>query len=227
MNCRQAEKGALTRAFDFAESLDIYCTHEVFNDLGQMCVYSFGHPQVGHSTYPPCNYQCSPNLEHKLPTQTTAFDIVTCKPCYHVDNFIHSRNCVLQDVCLLEDDFICNRVRKNQNALQPIEKVRRNQVEFIVFLQELKNSFTSPSSTPVASTDLERDSSKAECKLCDAIQLMGVNILPESSGELTSANTAPCSILFSITRSVGALFTGMYSFNNFSSSWSDERRDSV
>src|SRR5258708_25531519 len=46
-------------------------------------------------------------------------------------------------------------------------------------------------------------------------------------GELTSANTAPYVIPLSIIHSVDPLISGEYSFNKFSSSWSDERRDSA
>jgi hypothetical protein len=39
--------------------------------------------------------------------------------------------------CLFADDFICNCVRKPQNALQLIYKVGQHVVVFVLFLQEL------------------------------------------------------------------------------------------
>ena len=45
--------------------------------------------------------------------------------------------------------------------------------------------------------------------------------------ELTSPNTAPDLITLSKTFSIGFFISGEYCFNNPSSSWSDERRDSA
>ena len=46
-------------------------------------------------------------------------------------------------------------------------------------------------------------------------------------GIRTSANTAPYLIAVSTTLSVDPLIGGEYSSNKFSSSWSEERRDST
>jgi len=46
-------------------------------------------------------------------------------------------------------------------------------------------------------------------------------------GELTSANTDPYLIPFSTALSIDPLISGEYPFNNSSSLWSHERRDSA
>ena len=46
-------------------------------------------------------------------------------------------------------------------------------------------------------------------------------------GELTSAKTDPYLIPFSMALSIDPLISGEYPFNNSSSLWSDERRDSA
>ena len=45
--------------------------------------------------------------------------------------------------------------------------------------------------------------------------------------ELTSANTVPNLRPFSTALSIDPFISGVYSFNNSSSSWSDERSDSA
>jgi len=48
------------------------------------------------------------------------------------------RDCLLQDFCLFIADPVCDLVRKKQNALQPIQKVRRHLIVLVLFLQKLK-----------------------------------------------------------------------------------------
>jgi len=55
-------------------------------------------------------------------------------PSHH---FEHSQDDLLQDYCLIKDDFICDIVRENQNALQPTQQGRWHLVVFILFFQEL------------------------------------------------------------------------------------------
>ena len=92
------------------------------------------------------------------------------------------------------------------------------------------------------STNLNSDAGESEGSLCNWIKLKGVNVLlvpndmgeptsanraPNDMGEPTSANTAPNLILPSITLSVAPVISGEYSFNKFSSLWSDARRGSA
>jgi hypothetical protein len=54
-----------------------------------------------------------------------------------VHHFEHSWDGILQHFCLFADNFVCNRVRKPQNALQLIYQVGQHVVVFVLFLQEL------------------------------------------------------------------------------------------
>ena len=142
-------------------------------------------------------------------------------------HFEHSRDDLLQDICLFVDDFICDLIRQRHNTLQSIEKPRWYLVAFDLFLQELSSHVTSVSDIPVASTNLKCDTGNTENSLCNRVQLTGVNLWLVSIWKLTSANTAPYLIPFSTALSVGPLISGEYPFNNSSSFWSDERRDSA
>ena len=71
----------------------------------------------------------------RLPTETTTFDIVTRTLCDCLHHFEHSRDCLLQDVRLFVDDLVCDLVRKNQNTLQPIQKVQWHLIVLVLFLQ--------------------------------------------------------------------------------------------
>ena len=51
----------------------------------------------------------------------------------------HSRDDLLQEICLFADNFMCNLVRKKQDAMQPIGKDRRHLVILMLFLQELNS----------------------------------------------------------------------------------------
>ena len=77
--------------------------------------------------------------------------------------------------------------------------------------------------------NLKRNTGNSKDCLCNWIQLKGVNFLPVLCvmRELTSAKTVPYLITVSTDFSVDPLISGEYSFNNPSSSWSDERRAST
>jgi len=49
-------------------------------------------------------------------------DIVARKFRNPLHDFEHPGDDLLQDFCLFADDFICDLVRENQNALQPTQK---------------------------------------------------------------------------------------------------------
>ena len=71
-------------------------------------------------------------------TETPAFDIVAGELCDFLRHSEHSRDCLLKDFCLVVDNLVCDLVRKQQNTLQPIQKVQRHLVVLVLFLQELK-----------------------------------------------------------------------------------------
>jgi hypothetical protein len=97
-----------------------------------------------------------------------------------VHHFEHSRDDLLQEICLFADNFVYDLVRKRQYALQPIENDRWNLVVFILFLPELDRQ-TLPSAPnlpiPVPSTNLKCHPSKPEDNLCNGVQLIGVSVL--------------------------------------------------
>jgi hypothetical protein len=73
-------------------------------------------------------------------TESTTLDIVTRTLRNLLHHFEHSRNSPLQDFRLFVDDLVCDLVRKEQNALQPLQKFRRHLVIPVLFLQELIES---------------------------------------------------------------------------------------
>ena len=73
-----------------------------------------------------------------MPTKTPKLDILARKVRHLFHHLTHFRDCFLQNFCLFADDILCNLVRKKQNALQPIQKVRWHLVVFVLLLQELK-----------------------------------------------------------------------------------------
>jgi hypothetical protein len=99
---------------------------------------------------------------------------------------------------------------------------------YFVLSRAERSSITSGFDTPVESTNLKCDVGNTEDSLCDRIELSDVNILlVPIQAELTSANTAPSLIPFSKFLSVDLLISGVNPFINLSSSWTDERSDSV
>jgi hypothetical protein len=74
----------------------------------------------------------------RLRTETPTLDIVTRTLCDVFHHFEHSRDCLLQDVCLFVDDLVCDLAREKQNALQPIRQVQWHLVVLILFPQKLK-----------------------------------------------------------------------------------------
>jgi hypothetical protein len=94
-----------------------------------------------------------------------------------VHHFEHSRDGILQEVCLA-DDFVRDLCRKRQNAPQPIENDRWNLVVFILFLQELdRQELPSAPDQPIPGTNLKCHPSNTEDSLCNWVQLNDVNIL--------------------------------------------------
>jgi len=73
------------------------------------------------------------SLRTKVPT----FDIVAGIFRDFLHHSEHSRDCLLQDFCFFVYDFVCDLVRKKQNALQPIQKRGWHLVVSVLFLQEL------------------------------------------------------------------------------------------
>ena len=125
----------LTTLLSQAESFDIHCTHEVFNDLGQLSIYFFDLHQVGRPTH--C-FRCDPQRLAKSRTcPPTMFDVVTRHFSDPVHHFKHSRNDLLQEIRLFTDDFFRDNVRERQDSVQPVQKTRRHLVVLILFFQEL------------------------------------------------------------------------------------------
>jgi light-regulated signal transduction histidine kinase (bacteriophytochrome) len=106
------------------------------------------------------------------------FDVVTQHFCDPVHHFKHSLEDLLQEIRLFADDFFRDNTRKGQDALQPVQKTRRNMVVLDLLIQELKGQASlSAADTQVASTNLERNVGNMEEGLCDWIQLQGVNAM--------------------------------------------------
>ena len=143
--------------------------------------------------------------------------------------FKHSWDEVLQNFCLLGDNFICNLLHQGQNTLHPIAKARGHLVILVLFFQELnRQTLLSASRMPVAITHLKRDASNTKYSFCNWIQLIVVNVLLVlcGRGQLTSAKTAPYLIALSTALSIDPLIIGACFSSNPSSSRSDKRRAS-
>ena len=87
----------------------------------------------------------------------------------------------------------------------------------------VKPSVTSAADTPVASTNLKSNLRNTEGSLRDWIQLQGVNVLLVSTRK---PDLCEYGAIIDII-SVDPLIRGEYPFNNSSSLWRDERRESV
>jgi len=72
------------------------------------------------------------------------FNIVTRKFRDPLNNIEHSRDDLVQDLCLFAYDFIYGLVCQRQNALQPIQKDQWHLIAFVLFLQELNGLVISP-----------------------------------------------------------------------------------
>ena len=57
--------------------------------------------------------------------------------------FEHSWDDLLQDICLVAYDLICDLVCQWHHALQSIEKAQRDLVIFVLFFQELNGQVLS------------------------------------------------------------------------------------
>ena len=144
--------------------------------------------------------------------------------------FKHSRDELLQDVCLFGDDFVRYLLRQGQNPLHPIAKTQGHLVILVLFLQELNLQVLLP--TPISKWRvLTSNVTLATPKTAFAIgfnyQVSKPCSFYVNMGRLTSAKIAPYFITLSTDFSVDPLISGEYSFSNPSSSWSDERRVST
>jgi len=72
-----------------------------------------------------------------MPTETSTSDVVARNLRNLSHHFEHSRDDLLQDICLVAKDIICDLFCERQDALQSIENTRRDLVIFVFFLQEL------------------------------------------------------------------------------------------
>jgi len=72
------------------------------------------------------------------------FDIVAGSFCDPVHHLKHSRDDLLQEICLFTDDFFRDKFRERQNMLQPVQKTRRYLVIFVLFFQELDSHALPP-----------------------------------------------------------------------------------
>ena len=163
----------------------------------------------------------------------TTLDIIARNPGDGLHHFKHSGDDLLQEFCLLADDFICDLVCKNQNALQSIQKGGGNLVVLVSFLQNLQSQ---ASPRRLIGQQRTRTSNVTLARPKTAF-VTGFNWKVSIScrfpywrthrGDLTSAKMAPYLITLSTTLSVWASIIGEYFSNNPSSSLSDERRDSA
>ena len=69
-------------------------------------------------------------------TETPTLNILTREIRDLLHHLEHFRDRLLQDFCLA-DDIVYDLIRKIQNALQSIQKVRRHLIVFILLLEEL------------------------------------------------------------------------------------------
>ena len=132
----------LTRPLSWAEGFHIHCTVEISNHLCQFSLHFLDPLRVDEATHRPLyNHQQLPISEKcRLPTEPPTFDIVARAIRNFLHHFEHSRDRLLQDIGLFVDDLVYDLVRKNQNPLQTIQKVRRHPIVLVLFLQELKYS---------------------------------------------------------------------------------------
>jgi len=106
------------------------------------------------------------------------FNVLACSPCDLAHHLKHSRDDLLQEICLFADDFFRDDVRERQNTFQPVQKTQRYLIVLIFFFQELNGqALPSPADTPVASTNLKGNVSNTEDSLCNWIQLQDVTVL--------------------------------------------------
>jgi len=65
------------------------------------------------------------------------FDVVARYLRDVVHHLIHSRDDILQQVCLFADDFVRDNIRERQNVLQPVQKIRYYLVVLVLCFQKL------------------------------------------------------------------------------------------
>jgi len=146
------------------------------------------------------------------------FNVVARKFRDLMHHFEHSRDDLPQDVRLFADGFICNLVRQRQNALQPIKKLRRCLVVFVLFFQKLRGKMLR---LPLMQLWRARTSNVTLATPKTAF-VTGFNYGVSTpcwfpNGELTSANTTPYLIALFTALSSDPLSSGVYSCNSSSS----------
>jgi len=108
---------------------------EDFDELGQFFIHFSDRLQVDRPTsYSRCDRLVESLSDPK--NDPTTFDMVARKCCDSVNHLERFRD-DLQKICLFTGNFICDLVRKRQNALQLIAKARQHLDVFVFLLQEL------------------------------------------------------------------------------------------
>ena len=144
--------------------------------------------------------------------------------------FKHPRDELFQHFRLFGDDFICYLVGQRQNTLHPIAKARRHLIILILFLQELHREWlllTLMCQWRVQTSNVTLVTPRTAFEIGFNYQVSISCSFHVAVGQPTSAKTVPYLIALSTDFSINPLIIGVYSFNNPSSSWSDERRASA
>ena len=134
----------LTSLPDSSKGLNIHCTVEVFDHLGQVPLHFFNRAWVDQRTNSSrCNHKLMPIQNSQLPTETSTSDIVARIFGYSLHHFEHSRDDFFQDVRFLAHDLVHDPICQRQDALQSIEKAQRDLVIFVLFSQKLNDQSSS------------------------------------------------------------------------------------
>ena len=144
--------------------------------------------------------------------------------------FKHSWDEVLQDLCLLGDNFICNLLHQRQNALHSIAKTRGHLVILVLFFQELhRHALLLPlvCQQKGHTSNVTLATPKTAFAIGFNYQVLISCSFYMHGRQLTSAKTAPYLIALSTAFSVDPLIIGENLSSNPSSSWSDKRRVST
>ena len=114
MNSREEE--VLTSLLDPSESLNVHCTIEVFDHLGQFPLHFFDRARVDQSVdRSRWAHQNNRGLERRLRTKASTSDIFARIFRYSLHDFEHPRDNFFQDIRFLADDFIRDLVRQRQD----------------------------------------------------------------------------------------------------------------
>ena len=137
---------------------------------------------------------------------------------------------VLQDFCLLRDNFICDLLHQRQNTLHTIAKARGHLVILVLFFQELhRQALLLPlvCQQQGHTSNVTLATPKTAFAIGFNYQISMYCSFYMHAGQLTSAKTAPYLIALSTAFSVDPLIIGENLSSNPSSSWSDKRRAST